>query len=119
MAAVTVPLMLISREYARTVFADLTQNAMVPLDPDELLHMRDLAQYDYVLFGDVAVRAGPSARRMPMAGCTSHVSYTRPFCGRRQVMRSVVSCENVGGLAWSACASCGSPGLSGGARRSC
>ncbi|MEE1736397.1 endonuclease domain-containing protein [Streptomyces sp. BE147] len=48
--------MLISREYARSLFADLTQNAMVPLDPDELVHMPDRAQYDYVLFGDVAVR---------------------------------------------------------------
>ncbi|MEU5415768.1 hypothetical protein [Streptomyces clavifer] len=48
--------MLISREYARALFADLTQNAMVPLDPDELVHMSGLAQYDYVLFGDVAVR---------------------------------------------------------------
>ncbi|WP_328698029.1 hypothetical protein [Streptomyces sp. NBC_00342] len=48
--------MLISREYARSLFVDLTQNAMVPLDPDELVHMSGLAQYDYVLFGDVAVR---------------------------------------------------------------
>ncbi|MFG3545596.1 MULTISPECIES: endonuclease domain-containing protein [Streptomyces] len=47
--------MLISREYARTVFADLTQTTMVPLDPDELLRP-DLAQHDYVLLGDVAVR---------------------------------------------------------------
>ncbi|MEU2069949.1 hypothetical protein [Streptomyces anulatus] len=47
--------MLISREYARTIFAALTRNAMVPLDPDELLHPA-LARYDYVLFGDMAVR---------------------------------------------------------------
>ncbi|MET7458218.1 hypothetical protein ABZT03_41595 [Streptomyces sp. NPDC005574] len=46
----------ISREYARSLFADLTQNAMVPLDPDELLHMPGLAQHGHVFFGDIAVR---------------------------------------------------------------
>ncbi|MFC9249622.1 endonuclease VII domain-containing protein [Streptomyces sp. NPDC057136] len=48
--------MLISREYALSLFADLTQNAMVPLDPDELLHMPGLAQHGHVFFGDIAVR---------------------------------------------------------------
>ncbi|MEU8550565.1 hypothetical protein AB0C81_26890 [Streptomyces roseoverticillatus] len=46
----------ISREYARSLFADLTQNAMVPMDPDELLHMPDLRQNGHVFFGDIAVR---------------------------------------------------------------
>ncbi|MER5618688.1 endonuclease domain-containing protein [Streptomyces sp. NPDC002215] len=46
----------ISREYARSLFADLTQSAMVPLDPDELLHMPGLAQHGHVFFGDIAVR---------------------------------------------------------------
>ncbi|MGW3498316.1 hypothetical protein [Streptomyces sp. NPDC001020] len=46
----------ISREYARSLFADLTQNAMVPLDPDELLHMPGLRQHGHVFFGDIAVR---------------------------------------------------------------
>lgn len=38
----------ISREYARTLFADLTQNVTVPLDPDELLHMPGLRQHGHV-----------------------------------------------------------------------
>lgn len=38
-----------------SLFADLMQNAMVPLDPDELVLMPDLVQYSYVLFDDVAV----------------------------------------------------------------
>ncbi|MDL5206643.1 endonuclease VII domain-containing protein [Streptomyces sp. ALI-76-A] len=46
----------ISREYARSLFADLTQNAPVPLDPDELLHMPRLRQHGHVFFGDIAVR---------------------------------------------------------------
>ncbi|MEU9471238.1 endonuclease VII domain-containing protein [Streptomyces avermitilis] len=46
----------ISREYARSLFADLTQSATVPLDPDELLHMPGLAQHGHVFFGDIAVR---------------------------------------------------------------
>ncbi|MEW1552220.1 endonuclease domain-containing protein [Streptomyces tsukubensis] len=46
----------ISREYARSLFADLTQNAAVPLDPDELLHMPGLRQHGHVFFGDIAVR---------------------------------------------------------------
>src|SRR3954453_20300409 len=46
----------ISREYARSLFADLTHNAMVPLDPDELLYMPGLAQHGHVFFGDIAVR---------------------------------------------------------------
>jgi Recombination endonuclease VII len=46
----------ISREYARSLFADLTQNAMVPLDPDELLHIPGLRQHGHVFFGDIAVR---------------------------------------------------------------
>ncbi|WUW19292.1 endonuclease VII domain-containing protein [Streptomyces sp. NBC_01463] len=46
----------ISREYARSLFADLTQSAMVPLDPDELIHMPGLAQHGHVFFGDIAVR---------------------------------------------------------------
>lgn len=50
------PTMPISREYARSLFADLTQSAMVPLDPDELLHMPGLAQHGHVFFGDIAVR---------------------------------------------------------------
>ncbi|MCX4657442.1 endonuclease domain-containing protein [Streptomyces microflavus] len=48
--------MLISREYARTIFADLSQNAMVPLDPDELVRTPGLIRHGHVLFGDVAVR---------------------------------------------------------------
>ncbi|MGC5041102.1 endonuclease domain-containing protein [Streptomyces sp. DT73] len=46
----------ISREYARSIFADLTQSAMVPLDPDELIHMPGLRQHGHVFFGDIAVR---------------------------------------------------------------
>ncbi|MCG8971570.1 endonuclease VII [Streptomyces sp. CL12-4] len=46
----------ISREYARSLFADLTQSAAVPLDPDELLHMPGLRQHGHVFFGDRAVR---------------------------------------------------------------
>jgi hypothetical protein len=46
----------ISREYARSLFADLTQSATVPLDPDELLHMPDLRQHGHVFVGDIAVR---------------------------------------------------------------
>ncbi|MFE2823471.1 endonuclease VII domain-containing protein [Streptomyces sp. NPDC059271] len=48
--------MTISREYARSLFAELTQSAMVPLDPDELLHMPGLRQHGHVFFGDLAVR---------------------------------------------------------------
>ncbi|MER6394079.1 endonuclease domain-containing protein [Streptomyces sp. NPDC001523] len=47
----------ISREYARSLFVDLTQNAQVPLDPDELIHMPGLRQHGHVFFGDIAVRA--------------------------------------------------------------
>ncbi|WP_406472582.1 endonuclease domain-containing protein [Streptomyces platensis] len=46
----------IRREYARSLFADLTQNAPVPLDPDELLHMPGLRQLGHVFFGDIEVR---------------------------------------------------------------
>ncbi|MFF0386939.1 endonuclease domain-containing protein [Streptomyces sp. NPDC004286] len=46
----------ISREYARSLFADLTQNATVSLDPDELLHMPGLRRHGHVFFGDIAVR---------------------------------------------------------------
>ncbi|MFC9627563.1 hypothetical protein ACFTXM_49095 [Streptomyces sp. NPDC056930] len=46
----------ISREYARSLFADPTQSAPVPLDPDELLHMPGLRQHGHVFFGDIAVR---------------------------------------------------------------
>ncbi|MFI2241233.1 endonuclease domain-containing protein [Streptomyces chrestomyceticus] len=46
----------ISREYARSLFTDLTQSAMVPLDPDELLHMPGLRLHGHVFFGDIAVR---------------------------------------------------------------
>ncbi|MER7191268.1 hypothetical protein [Streptomyces flaveolus] len=46
----------ISREYAPSPFADLTQGAAVPLDPDELLHMPGLRQHCHVFFGDLAVR---------------------------------------------------------------
>lgn len=46
----------ISREYAHSLFADLTQSATVPLDPAELLHMPGLRQHGHVFFGDIAVR---------------------------------------------------------------
>lgn len=46
----------ISREYARSLFADLTQSATVPLDPDELVHMPDLRLHGHVFFGDIALR---------------------------------------------------------------
>ncbi|MGA4846605.1 hypothetical protein ACOBQB_10165 [Streptomyces sp. G5(2025)] len=46
----------ISREYARSLFADLVQNATVPLDPDVLLYMPRLRQHGHVFFGDIAVR---------------------------------------------------------------
>ncbi|MFB8443617.1 endonuclease domain-containing protein [Streptomyces niveus] len=46
----------ISREYACSLFADLTQSAMIPLDPDELLHMPGLRRHGHVFFGDLAVR---------------------------------------------------------------
>ncbi|MGW1364499.1 endonuclease domain-containing protein [Streptomyces chartreusis] len=46
----------ISREYARSLFVDLTQSATVPLDPDELLHMPGLRQHGQVFFGDIALR---------------------------------------------------------------
>jgi hypothetical protein len=49
--AVIIPGMPISREYARSLFADLTQSAAVPLDPDELLHMPGLRQHGHVFFG--------------------------------------------------------------------
>ncbi|MGW2492584.1 endonuclease VII [Streptomyces sp. NPDC001606] len=47
---------LVTRERARSLFADLTHSATVPLDPDELLHMPGLRQHGHVLFGDIAVR---------------------------------------------------------------
>ncbi|WP_051767451.1 hypothetical protein [Streptomyces sp. NRRL S-37] len=46
----------VDRECARSLFADLTRDATVPLDPDELLHMPGLRQHVRVLFGDTAVR---------------------------------------------------------------
>ncbi|GAA2330527.1 hypothetical protein Scani_33780 [Streptomyces caniferus] len=46
----------ITREYAHSVFGDLTQNAMVPLHPDDLLHMPGLREHGHVFFGDMAVR---------------------------------------------------------------
>lgn len=46
----------ITREYAYSLFADLTQSAVVPLDPDELLHMPGLRWHGHVFFGDIAVR---------------------------------------------------------------
>jgi hypothetical protein len=46
----------ISWEYARSLCADLTQSATVPLDPDELLHMPGLRQHGHVFFGGIAVR---------------------------------------------------------------
>lgn len=46
----------IGREYARSLFVDLTKSAAVPLDPDELLHMPGLRRHGHVFFGDVAVR---------------------------------------------------------------
>ncbi len=46
----------ISRGYARSPFADLTQSATVPLDPDELLHMPGLRPARPRLLGDIAVR---------------------------------------------------------------
>ncbi|MFF0001793.1 hypothetical protein [Streptomyces avermitilis] len=46
----------ISREYARALFADLTQNAPVSLNPAELLDMPRLRQHGHVFFGDIAVR---------------------------------------------------------------
>ncbi|MGW0761081.1 hypothetical protein ACWD1Y_32170 [Streptomyces sp. NPDC002814] len=46
----------ISREYARSLFTDLTRSATVPLDPDELLHMPGLRQHGHVFFGDIALR---------------------------------------------------------------
>ncbi|WP_234335401.1 MULTISPECIES: hypothetical protein [Streptomyces] len=45
----------ISREYARSLFADLTQSATVPLDPGELL-MPGLRLHGHVFFGDIALR---------------------------------------------------------------
>lgn len=50
------PVMPISREHARSPHADLTQNAMVPLDPDELLRQPDLPSHGYVFFGAIEVR---------------------------------------------------------------
>lgn len=47
---------LVTRERARSLFADLTQNATVPLDPDVLLYMPRLRQHAHVFFGDIAVR---------------------------------------------------------------
>ncbi|WP_406364399.1 hypothetical protein [Streptomyces sp. NBC_01579] len=40
----------------RSLFADLTQSAPVPLDPDERIHMPGLRQHGHVFFGDTAVR---------------------------------------------------------------
>lgn len=46
----------ISWEYARSLHADLTQSATVPLDPDELLRQPDLPSHGYVFFGVIEVR---------------------------------------------------------------
>ncbi|TXR91750.1 hypothetical protein EAO73_35805 [Streptomyces sp. col6] len=46
----------ISRELARSLFADLTQNSAVPLAPDELVHMPGLREHGHVFLGDIAVR---------------------------------------------------------------
>jgi hypothetical protein len=48
---------LISREYARSLFADLTSGTTIPLDPDELVHMPHLRWHGQVFFGDIALRA--------------------------------------------------------------
>ncbi|MFF2847515.1 hypothetical protein ACFVT5_14460 [Streptomyces sp. NPDC058001] len=45
-----------SREYARSLFAELTQSATVPLDPDELLHTPDLRVHGHVFVGEIALR---------------------------------------------------------------
>ncbi|MFF4534220.1 endonuclease domain-containing protein [Streptomyces sp. NPDC001407] len=47
---------LITPDYARTLFADLTQNSAVPLDPDDLFHMGSLRRHGHVVIGDVALR---------------------------------------------------------------
>ncbi|EPH45361.1 endonuclease domain-containing protein [Streptomyces aurantiacus] len=47
---------LISREYARSLFAELTQRSAVPLDPDELLHMPGMGHHGHVFFGDIGLR---------------------------------------------------------------
>lgn len=47
---------LITPDYARTLFADLTQNSAVPLEPDDLFHMGSLRRHGHVVIGDVALR---------------------------------------------------------------
>ncbi|MEW1926775.1 endonuclease domain-containing protein [Streptomyces sp. NPDC088360] len=48
--------MLINRENARSLFADLTHHSMVPLDPDELVRGSGLKQFGHVFIGDIALR---------------------------------------------------------------
>ncbi|MFD3676426.1 hypothetical protein [Streptomyces sp. NPDC058613] len=46
----------IIRPYARSLFAELTQSASVPLDPDALPYIPSLLQRGHVFFGDVSLR---------------------------------------------------------------
>nr|WP_221938134.1 hypothetical protein [Streptomyces benahoarensis] len=48
--------MYISRERARSLFAELTLGTVIPLVADDLVDMPYARQHDHVLFGDVAVR---------------------------------------------------------------
>ncbi|MER0476843.1 endonuclease domain-containing protein [Streptomyces sp. Edi2] len=48
--------MIISPDYAHSIFTDLTQSAAVPLAPNELTRLRRFQQHGHVFFGDVALR---------------------------------------------------------------
>ncbi|MER6775001.1 endonuclease domain-containing protein [Streptomyces bacillaris] len=46
----------ISPRLARTFFAEISASSVLPLDPDDLVHMVRLRQHGHVVIGDIAIR---------------------------------------------------------------